>query len=77
MSATTNTSKTTGMLRVALRGFWTGFRDLGRGFDWSYTPPKRSEDNGLGKYFAAVGGYMWRVVDKSGISKEGESAYAL
>ena len=25
-------------VKIALRGFWRGFRDLGRGFDWSYTP---------------------------------------
>ena len=28
-------------LKIALRGFWRGFADLGRGFDWSasISPP--------------------------------------
>ena len=53
-------------LKIALRGFWLGFADLGRGFDWSCTPPPPSkpEERGLGKYFAAVGRHMWRVIDK-------------
>jgi len=63
-------------LKIALRGFWRGFADLGRGFDWSYTPPKRSEDNGLGKYFAAIGGYMWRVIDKCDDPEVREAARA-
>ena len=62
--------------KIAMRGFWRGIRDLGRGFDWSYTPPKRSEDRGLGKYFAAVGGYMWRVIDKCDDPEVKEAARA-
>ena len=41
-------------VKIALRGFWRGFRDLGRGFDWSYTPPVRRAES-IDRYFANVG----------------------
>ena len=63
-------------IKIVLRGFWRGFVDLGRGFNWTYTPPKESEDVGLGKYFAAIGGYMWRVIDKYGSPEVKEAALA-
>ena len=44
-------------LKIALRGFWHGFVDLGRGFDWSYTPPERKPQS-IDRYFANVGGYL-------------------
>lgn len=44
-------------LKIALRGFWRGFVDLGRGFDWSYTPPERKPQS-IDRYFANVGGYL-------------------
>ncbi len=44
-------------IRIALRGFLRGFVDLGRGFDWSYTPPKRTPQS-IDRYFANVGGYL-------------------
>jgi len=44
-------------LKIALRGFWRGFVDLGRGFYWSYTPPVRKAES-IDRYFANVGGYL-------------------
>lgn len=65
-------------IKAALRGFWQGLADLGRGFDWSYTPPPqpKPEECGLGKYFSAVGGYMWKVIDKHGSPEVKEAARA-
>ena len=62
-------------IKTALRGFWLGFADLGRGFDWSCEPPPppEPEGRGLGKYFAAVGGYMWRVLGKCDIPEVREA----
>lgn len=44
-------------IKTALRGFARGFADLGRGFDWSYTPPRRVPQS-IDRYFANVGGYL-------------------
>ena len=44
-------------LKIALRGFWQGFVDLGRGFNWSYTRPERKPQS-IDRYFANVGGYL-------------------
>ena len=62
-------------LKTAIRGFWRGFADLGRGLDWSCEPPPqpKPEERGLGKYFAAIGGYMWRVLEKSDIPEVKEA----
>lgn len=47
-------------LKMALHGFLRGFVDLGRGFDWSYTPPERNPQS-IDRYFANVGGYLSRA----------------
>ncbi len=44
-------------IKIALRGFLRGIVDLGRGFDWSYTPPKRTPQS-IDRYFVNVGGYL-------------------
>ena len=46
----------TGNLKIALRGFWRGFADLGRGFDWSYTPQSDADCMvmSLARWFAFI-----------------------
>ena len=42
-------------LKIALRGFWRGFADLGRGFDWSCQTQQCAADGfilGLARVFA-------------------------
>ena len=43
-------------LKIALRGFWRGFADLGRGFDWLYTPQSDADCMvmSLARWFAFI-----------------------